>query len=78
MVHDDRIPDEVLDRFRISGKPVRVIRDADENNDVIGTVVAWNDDFILIRKKNRKVVKLSRRYRICAADEPRISLEELL
>lgn len=60
-----------LDRYRIEGTKVRVVRDALEQNDVIGIVVAWDDDSILIRRPNRRVVKLSRSYRIQPADEPR-------
>lgn len=60
-----------LDRYRIDGTRVRVLRDALEQNDVIGIVVAWDDGSILIRRQNRRVVKLSRSYRMQPADEPR-------
>lgn len=67
------VSEETLNGYRLEGILVRVVRDADEKNDVIGTVVAWNEDTILIRKRNRRVVKLSRRYRVIPADAPRIS-----
>ncbi|MNR65334.1 hypothetical protein D3C85_1883320 [compost metagenome] len=31
-------------------------------NDVRGIVVAWNDEQVIIRKQNRKVVELDRNY----------------
>lgn len=64
--------EEQLDRYRVDGTKVRVIRDALEQNDVVGIVVAWDDSSILIRRPNRRVVKLARSYRIQRADEPRI------
>jgi len=60
-----------LDRFRVEGTFVRVIRDILEMNDVRGFVVAWDDEYVMIRKRNRRVVKLSRSYMIQPADEPR-------
>ncbi|MBW5445126.1 hypothetical protein GE107_03480 [Cohnella sp. CFH 77786] len=60
-----------LDQFRIEGTKVRVIRDALEQNDVVGIVVAWDDASVLIRRPNRRVVKVERKYRILPADEPR-------
>jgi hypothetical protein len=63
--------EQQLDRYRLDGTKVRVIRDALEQNDVVGIVVAWDDASILIRRPNRKVVKLDRSYRIQEADEPR-------
>jgi hypothetical protein len=42
------------------GTHLRVIRDDDEHNDVRGVVVAWDQDAVLIRKRNRKVLKCSR------------------
>jgi hypothetical protein len=63
--------EQQLDRYRLNGTKVRVIRDALEENDVVGIVVAWDDASILIRRPNRKVVKLDRSYRIQQADEPR-------
>jgi hypothetical protein len=60
-----------LDRYRVEGTFVRVIRDILEMNDVRGFVVAWDDEYVMIRKRNRRVVKLSRSYAIQPADEPR-------
>lgn len=60
-----------LDRYRVEGTFVRVIRDILEMNDVRGFVVAWDDEYVMIRKRNRRVVKLSRSYMIQPADEPR-------
>ena len=56
------ISDEQLDEFRIQGTKLRVIRDLNEKNDVIGRVVAWDAENVLIRKQNRKVLKLPRSY----------------
>jgi len=66
------ISDEQLNAYRLEGTMLRVIRDADPNNDVRGIVVAWNDDVVLIRKRNRKVVELKRSYVFQAfeADRP--------
>jgi hypothetical protein len=61
-----------LDHLRVEGTKVRVIRDALEQNDVVGIVVAWDASSILIRRPNRRVVKLDRKYRIQPTDEPRI------
>jgi hypothetical protein len=66
------LDEQTLDRFRVEGTKVRIVRDALEQNDVIGYVVAWDDASVLIRKPNRRVVKLSRHYRIQPADEPRV------
>lgn len=63
--------EELLDRYRVAGTKIRVVRDALEQNDVVGIVVAWDDESVLIRRPNRRVVKLSRAYRIQPADEPR-------
>ena len=60
-----------LDRYRVEGTFVRVIRDILEMNDVRGFVVAWDDENVMIRKRNRRVVKLSRSYAIQPADVPR-------
>ncbi|MDF2717096.1 MAG: hypothetical protein K0R28_4021 [Paenibacillus sp.] len=65
------ITDEQLDAYRIEGIKVRVVRDADPVNDVRGIVVAWDDESILIRRPNRKVVKLSREYVVQPAAEKR-------
>jgi len=56
------ISDELLNDFRVNGSKVKVIRDANPKNDVTGTVVAWSEETVLIRKINRKVVKLARTY----------------
>ena len=68
------ISEETLDQYRLSGTLVRVVRDASPDNDVYGFVVAWDDKEFLLRKRNRKVVKLSREYLIQPADEERPSL----
>lgn len=65
------ITDEQLDAYRVAGIKIRVVRDADPVNDVRGLVVAWDDESVMIRKPNRKVVKLSREYRIQPSDEKR-------
>jgi hypothetical protein len=57
------ISDEQLDQFRLSGYTVKVLRDDNPVNDVRGIVVAWDDESVLIRKRNRKIVKLDRQYR---------------
>ncbi|WP_055108666.1 hypothetical protein [Paenibacillus ihumii] len=69
------ISDEQLDAYRVSGEKVRVVRDALPENDVRGIVVAWDDTHVLIRRPNRNVVKLDRRYIIQPSREPRISPE---
>ncbi|NBD26266.1 hypothetical protein [Paenibacillus glycinis] len=56
------ITEEQLDRYRIEGTPLRVVRDNIETNDVLGIVVAWDAESVVIRKRSRKVVKLSRSY----------------
>ncbi len=58
------ISEELLDAFRLSGEQVRIVRDGMERNDVIGIVVAWDESVVVIRKFNRRVVKVSRKY-IC-------------
>ena len=65
------IDEEVLNQYRLSGEKVRVIRDEMEQNDVIGIVVAWDEESVMIRRQNRRVVKLSRVYLIEPASEPR-------
>ncbi|WP_433943672.1 hypothetical protein [Paenibacillus sp. SN-8-1] len=69
------ITDEELDAFRLSGEKVRVIRDAIPENDVRGSVVAWSDTQVMIRRPNRNIVKLDRSYTFQPAKEPRISFE---
>ncbi|SFI27373.1 hypothetical protein SAMN02799624_00038 [Paenibacillus sp. UNC496MF] len=56
------ITEEELDRYRVEGTPLRVVRDNMEANDVLGIVVAWDAESVVIRKRNRRVVKLSRGY----------------
>lgn len=56
------ITDEQLDAYRIAGTKVRVVRDALEINDVIGIVVAWDEQQVMIRRMNRRIVKLDRGY----------------
>ncbi|MDR0266759.1 hypothetical protein [Paenibacillus sp.] len=65
------ITDEQLNSYRLSGGMVRVVRDGIEDNDVKGIVVAWDDEHVLIRRRNRKVVKLDRKYIYQSVDEPR-------
>ena len=64
--------EQQLDRYRVDGTKVRVIRDALEQNDVVGIVVAWDDASVLIRRPNKRLVKLDRGYRIIPATEPRV------
>lgn len=66
------ISDEELNKFRVEGLKVRVVRDAERDNDVRGLVVAWNDDKVMIRKPNRRVVELKRSYFYQLASEERI------
>ncbi|WP_420808601.1 hypothetical protein [Cohnella luojiensis] len=63
--------DDLLDNYRVEGTKVRVVRDALEQNDVVGIVVAWDDEHLLIRRPNRKVVKVKRGYSLQPASEPR-------
>ena len=65
------ISDEQLDRYRVEGTQLRVVRDAIEANDVTGIVVAWDDEQVMIRKRNRRIVRLSRSYRYEPASEAR-------
>ncbi|MCK9859926.1 hypothetical protein [Paenibacillus sp. ATY16] len=69
------ISEEQLDQFRQSGEKIRVVRDEMEVNDVIGIVVAWDDASVVIRRHNRRVVKLSRNYRFELASSERGSVE---
>lgn len=68
------ISDETLDRYRQEGVKIRVERDADPANDVKGIVVAWDEDTVLLRKQNRKLLKLPREYRYVPDAEERGSL----
>lgn len=72
------ITDDELDAYRISGEKVRVVRDGIRDNDIRGTVVAWDDEHVVIRRPNRNVVKLSRSYIYQPSKEERRSpLDEL-
>lgn len=68
------VSDEQLNEYRLNGTKVRVIRDNSEANDVKGIVVAWNEEEMIIRKQNRRVVKLSRKYIVVPADAKRPEL----
>lgn len=68
------ISEEQLDIYRVEGILVRVVRDADQANDVRGFIVAWDDEVMVLRRRNRKVVKLSRNYTVLPASEPRPSM----
>ncbi|TBL73222.1 hypothetical protein [Paenibacillus thalictri] len=57
------ISDEQLDRYRLDGILLRVVRDASPENDLRGYVVAWDEESVVIRKRNRNMVKLKRSYR---------------
>lgn len=57
------VREETLQACRLEGTLIRVGRDADPANDVLGIVVAWDETTVLLRKANRKLVKLSRDYR---------------
>ncbi|MFS0869890.1 hypothetical protein [Paenibacillus xylanilyticus] len=67
------ISDAELDALRLSGEKVRVVRDGLESNDVTGIVVAWDGEQVLIRRQNRRVVKLDRSYHYQLFSEPRQS-----
>lgn len=66
------ISDDELDAYRQEGTLLRIVRDASRDNDVRGTVVAWDDRVVLIRKRgSKRVVKLDRRYAYQPYAEPR-------
>ncbi|GGD56036.1 hypothetical protein [Paenibacillus nasutitermitis] len=67
------ISEEQLDAYRLEGTQVRVVRDAIEDNDVTGIVVAWDDEVVAIRRPNRRIVKVKRDYIIEPASAPRSS-----
>lgn len=67
------ISEEQLDKFRVSGETIRVVRDGMEVNDVHGIVVAWDESSVVIRRPNRRVVKLSRVYSYAPASEERVN-----
>lgn len=68
------ISEEQLDQYRVSGETIRVVRDAIEANDVKGIIVAWDESSVVIRRPNRRVVKLSRTYSYTPASEDRLNL----
>jgi len=63
--------DEQLDKLRVDGTKIRVVRDALAENDIRGIVVAWDDEYVLIRRSNRRVIKVKRSYPIQLASEER-------
>ncbi|UJF31525.1 hypothetical protein [Paenibacillus hexagrammi] len=65
------ISDDQLDTYRIENIVLRVVRDVNPANDVKGIVVAWDDESVLIRKQNRRVVKLGRGYVYQPFTDPR-------
>lgn len=56
------ISEEQLNEYRMEGTRIRVVRDAEPSNDIKGIVVAWDDTHVIVRKQNRRVVKLPRTY----------------
>lgn len=66
------ISDEQLDRYRIEGTMLRVIRDENPANDVQGIVLAWSERSVLIRKPNRRIVELDRSYHYQPYDQERV------
>ncbi|KGE16507.1 hypothetical protein [Paenibacillus wynnii] len=65
------ISDEQLNEYRISGEKIRVVRDGLESNDIKGIVLAWDETQVMIRRPNRRVVKLDRNYIFQPFTEPR-------
>lgn len=65
------ISDEQLDAYRISGEKIRVVRDGLESNDIRGIVLAWDESQVMIRRPNKRVVKLDRGYLYQPFSEPR-------
>lgn len=65
------ISDEQLDAYRVSGEKIRVVRDALESNDVKGIVLAWDESQVMVRRPNKRVVKLDRNYVYQPFSEPR-------
>lgn len=74
MSKEGMITDELLDQYRVEGTMLRVVRDMDPVNDVQGIVVAWNDQLVMLRKKNRKIVKLNRSYIYQPLEEERATI----
>lgn len=71
------ISDEQLDAYRISGEKIRVVRDGLESNDVKGIVLAWDESQVMVRRPNKRVVKLDRNYLYQPFSEPRHNPENL-
>lgn len=71
------ISDEQLDAYRISGEKIRVVRDGLESNDVRGIVLAWDETQVMIRRPNKRVVKLGRNYLYQPYSEPRPDADTL-
>ncbi|AIQ28974.1 MULTISPECIES: hypothetical protein [Paenibacillus] len=71
------ISDEQLDAYRISGEKIRVVRDGLESNDVKGIVLAWDESQVMIRRPNKRVVKLDRNYLYQPFSEPRPEADTL-
>lgn len=67
----DLLNDEQLDKLRVDGTKIRIVRDALAENDVRGIVVAWDEEYVLIRRPNRRVIKIKRSYPIQLASEER-------
>ncbi|MDQ0195912.1 hypothetical protein [Paenibacillus wynnii] len=68
------ISDDQLNEYRISGEKIRVVRDGLESNDVKGIVLAWDDTQVMVRRPNRRVVKLDRNYIFQPFTEPRADI----
>jgi RNase P/RNase MRP subunit p29 len=68
------LTDDQLNEYRVEGTKVRIIRDNIEANDVKGIVVAWNEQSIIIRKQNRKVIEVPRHYVCQPLTEQRIDV----
>ncbi|KHL91968.1 hypothetical protein QW71_31810 [Paenibacillus sp. IHB B 3415] len=71
------ISDEQLDAYRISGERIRVVRDGLESNDIKGIVLAWDESQVMIRRPNKRVVKLDRNYLYQPFSEPRPEADTL-
>lgn len=69
------ISDEQLDMYRVNGTKIRVLRDSEPENDVRGFIVAWDDETVMVRRPNRRVVKLSREYKYQPANQGRDEAE---
>ncbi|MEX2104636.1 MAG: hypothetical protein WD907_04810 [Bacilli bacterium] len=64
--------DETLDKLRQDQAIVRVVRDSYESNDVIGKIMGWDDEVLLIRKERGTVLKVKRMYPVQDSMEPRM------